>query len=136
MILGHRIVFSFSDSLHGTELWINDGTPGGAFILADINPGIYGSQPKELVTVDSLVFFSEFNHMNRRELWQTDGTPASTKMTQDINHGPGSSTPGTLDYQLGHLYFNAFTPPRNRAGIMDICAELDGNNRNGCRYRI
>jgi ELWxxDGT repeat protein len=41
--LGDELYFSGTDSAHGTEPWITDGTPGGTHLVADLTPGAASS---------------------------------------------------------------------------------------------
>ena len=39
MPMGNKVVFRATTAATGTELWVTDGTPGGATLLKDIQPG-------------------------------------------------------------------------------------------------
>jgi ELWxxDGT repeat protein len=33
-----RALFTADDGVHGEELWVTDGTPGGTLLVEDLNP--------------------------------------------------------------------------------------------------
>ena len=73
--LGSKTLFSATNELHGTELWVTDGTMQGTGLVSDtlVGPqsGIAGGPP--FVSVAGLTFFS-----NTSGWWRTDGTPSGT----------------------------------------------------------
>src|SRR6185503_3176685 len=48
VLVDDRIFFSGDDGIHGSELWVIDGTPPAPRLLADIKSGPQGSAPAEL----------------------------------------------------------------------------------------
>jgi ELWxxDGT repeat protein len=89
-------------------------TVPSAVRVRDINPGLPGSNPTELVAFRGLIFFAADNGFQGRELWTSDGTPQGTRLLKDINLGPNDSSPQYLtlvrDDRLptkGLLYFTA-----------------------------
>jgi ELWxxDGT repeat protein len=108
--LGNNLIFSPTESDQpGTsfEPWISDGTVEGTRLLKDIEPGVLGSDPRELTAVGDLVFFSAFDTAHGRELWVTDGTTEGTRLVKDLNHGPGDAFPRNLASIRGVLYMAA-----------------------------
>ncbi len=77
------------DNLHGQELWVTDGTPLGTSLLADLDPGIYGSgSPRTITDLGTgRAIFSAAVGSASRELWVTDGTAGGTSLLKDITPG-------------------------------------------------
>jgi ELWxxDGT repeat protein len=105
--VGSANFFAASDALHGVELWRSDGTADGTYMVADIAPGLPGSNPVDLTAVNGLVFFAANDGVSGIELWCSDGSPQGTHLVSDINPGPGSSSPQQLIGYSGYLYFFA-----------------------------
>jgi len=105
--LGDELLFKGDDGVHGTELWITDGTVAGTRLLKDINPGLGGSDPYRFTKVRDLCFFSATTSEFGRELWVTDGTSAGTRLTKDINPGVASAGPYAFASTNEVLYFTA-----------------------------
>lgn len=82
----------------GTELWFTDLTIRGVF--ANIAPGSASSNPKNLRTIGSHVYFAANDQSTGEELWRTNGYAAGPIRLADINPGAGSSNPSAL-VQLG-----------------------------------
>jgi ELWxxDGT repeat protein len=81
-INGH--VFAGEVQEYGSELWVTDGSAKGTFLLMDIYPGYYGSQPESFVECKGKVYFSANHPKYGRELWVTDGTIEGTMLFMDI----------------------------------------------------
>lgn len=82
-----KVLFTADDGVHGTELWITDGTEEGTKLVKDINPGNEGSDCGIFHLVGDQVFFIANHPDLGRELWKTDGTEAGTQLIRDINSG-------------------------------------------------
>ncbi|MDP9193332.1 MAG: hypothetical protein M3P06_16675 [Acidobacteriota bacterium] len=67
--LDGRIYFRGFDTAHGAEPWVTDGTSAGTHLLVDLYPGTKGSDPRELTTAGSHLFFSADTPDRGRELW-------------------------------------------------------------------
>jgi len=89
----------------GREIWRSDGTPGGTYEIADLEPGPGGSLPERFVIMGSEVFFRACTSALGCELWKTDGTTAS--LVLDVLPGAQGSTPASLRVAGGLLFFTA-----------------------------
>ncbi|GAB4013567.1 hypothetical protein GCM10028808_33070 [Spirosoma migulaei] len=104
--------FPIYTNAEGGELWRSDGTPGGTYLLKDINPGPNGSGlgayngtgnpnntsgPLEIRTVNGTTYFFANDGTNGLELWKTDGTANGTQMVQNLN-------PGTRSQPISNLW--------------------------------
>lgn len=61
--------FPANDGVHGTELWQSDGTAEGTVMVMDINPGVGGSQPGNLVVLGNTLYFTADDGEHGREIW-------------------------------------------------------------------
>jgi ELWxxDGT repeat protein len=90
-----RALFSGTDPLRGTELWITDGTPAGTRLVEDINSNAQGfasSVPSHFAALDDgRVVFAADDGANGVEPWITDGTAEGTRLLHDINPGAAGS---------------------------------------------
>jgi ELWxxDGT repeat protein len=69
------LVFSASDSAHGTELWQSDGTATGTLLADDIVTGPGSSNPTRLAVAGNQVFFAANDVIHGIELWTATITP-------------------------------------------------------------
>jgi len=74
----HGLVFAANDGVHGTELWVSDGSTEGTTLLVDLRPGLASSGPANLTASGGLVFFDADDGVHDAGLWRTDGTPEGT----------------------------------------------------------
>ena len=103
-----RVFFSAADAEHGQELWATDGTVSGTRMVADMEPGSVGSQPRSLTVFGNQLFFTAAVGDAGRELWASDGTPGGTVLVKDVDPRPGrSSDPLLLTVHAGRLFFPA-----------------------------
>ena len=92
--------FVADDVVHGSELWVTDGTTAGTRLVRDLTPGqTDGIDPRgnhstfsDLVWMGSRVYFV----LNHRELWATDGTLAGTEMIRDLDGVVSGDDPGII----------------------------------------
>jgi ELWxxDGT repeat protein len=56
-------------------------------ILANINPGVAGSNPTNFKILGNILYFKATNTSSGTELWKTDGTTAGTAMVTDLIAG-------------------------------------------------
>src|SRR5947209_17134891 len=79
------IFFVRTTDANGAELWVTDGTPGGAHLVKDINSGTVSSGPFNLFNANGLLFFDANDGVHGPELWISNGTNAGTTLLKDIN---------------------------------------------------
>lgn len=113
-VLGDKIFSAADDGIHGAELWITDGEPGGARLLKDIWPGVRGSEPSQFHVFGNRLLFAANSPENEAaisesgsELWITDGTLEGTRLVKDINSGGGASDIKWMVNAGGVAYFQA-----------------------------
>jgi ELWxxDGT repeat protein len=108
---GDRVVFNSSDSTHGHELWVSDGTTEGTHLLVDLSTlSSFGSNPTDLASINGVVYFSAFDDVHGIEPWITDGTVQGTKLAADIEPGlAGWSQPQNFVKAGEHIFFSATT---------------------------
>lgn len=72
---GGKLYFNGFDQVHGSELWVTDGTPGGTGLVKEVLPGPNGFPPVGGFTFagDTLYFVA-----GSGAIWTTDGTEAGT----------------------------------------------------------
>lgn|GEM_PF-4942643 len=85
-----------------------------ANLIKDVRPGNQGSDIKELVVMNGIVYFTADDGIHGRELWRSDGTANGTYMVKDINPGSGQSFINSLTVMNGRIYFAAYE--RNNGG--------------------
>jgi ELWxxDGT repeat protein len=102
--LNSKVYFAADDSIHGSELWVSDGTASGTAMVRDICPGTTSSAPFGFSAAAGYYIhqFSEYNGklyfragdgVHGTELWATDGTTIGTALVSDIWPGAGNSNP-------------------------------------------
>ena len=94
--------------MHGAEVWITDGTPEGTKLLADIVPGVAGSDARHFKAGVNFVFFSAYDAENGWSLWRTNGTTEGTQKIIDVIPGNDKSIyPNNLSSVSDKFYFGA-----------------------------
>lgn len=78
-----RLYFAGSDSQHGQEPWVSDGTTNGTLLLADLTPGTQGTFVDAFLGLRAGVVF-----VTDKGLWRTDGTAASTRALHAVGAWP------------------------------------------------
>jgi ELWxxDGT repeat protein len=107
--------FPGSDSLHGEEPWVSDGTVAGTKMVKDIILGSTGSQPKFFTAYCGNVYFSALGmagNFVRTILYKTDGTVNNTSIIPGLSSNP--SIPAGVLYDKivynNKLFFGADFP--------------------------
>jgi ELWxxDGT repeat protein len=99
-----KLYFSASDSIHGLELWMSDGSTAGTVMVSDINTGIAGSAPDALYAYKGKLYFAATTAANGHELWTTDSATGTTALLKDLTAGGNSLITEYTPYN-GKLYF-------------------------------
>ena len=102
IVLGDTFYFSAFDEMHGNEIWTTNGEQPN--LLADIVPGIAGSNPSHMVAYAGNVYFGAGD-----QLWKTDGQSVEPVLPATKTDG---SRPSELIAVDDRLIFTAFTPDR------------------------
>ncbi len=105
--LGGKFYYTANDGVHGTELWVTDGTEAGTMMVKDIYAGSTGSTPHALTVLGDKLYFAAGNWVSGVELWKTDGTAEGTVVVKDIRPGKGGSGPHSLTVVGNKLLFVA-----------------------------
>lgn len=104
-------VFRATDTTHGLEIWVTNGTSAGTALLKDINPGLYPSDVeyiRSIGTTGKATFTASVDGIVR-QLWVTDGTSAGTQLLQS-SVGNANFSFSVLNNRLlyeaddGHVY--------------------------------
>src|SRR5260370_41969019 len=103
-VVGGIAYFGASDGTHGMELWASDGTATGTVMVADLNPGPFGSYPGSypggIVQAGDKLFFNANDNLHGDELFvlkrpRTDTDNASTAALPAVI-SPSASPAGVL----------------------------------------
>ena len=65
---GSLVFFSGNDGVHGSELWVTDGTAPNTRMVADLNPGPRSSRPHLLAGAGEILYFSADDGVRGSEL--------------------------------------------------------------------
>jgi ELWxxDGT repeat protein len=87
---GSKVLFHAWESVHGSELWISNGTVPGTKLLKDILPGSQSSFPQGLTRLGNKVVFSASTPAAGREVFISDGTTRGTLLLKDVFPGTKS----------------------------------------------
>ena len=81
------VLFSATTSNEGEEIWRSDGTFKGTYLVKDLNPGPWSSNPHGFVNMDSYALFSAELRSVGTVVWKSDGTASGTHplTTEDGN---------------------------------------------------
>ncbi|MDJ0620794.1 MAG: DUF4347 domain-containing protein, partial [Calothrix sp. MO_192.B10] len=79
------------------------------YLVSDINPTSYGSNPRNFLHIGDIFYFIADNDVNGTELWRADLNTGVVSVVE-INPGSGNSNPSNLTNVNGILYFQAYDP--------------------------
>jgi ELWxxDGT repeat protein len=91
----------------GVELWGVTAEGDAVQRLADVNPGVGSSQPREFFVVGDLVWFTADDGAHGREAYVCDPSTGDVRSLGDLRPGPESSEPRVLGDDLGTLWIGA-----------------------------
>ncbi len=105
IVYKNKIYFTGRDDLHGTELFVTDGTAAGTQIVKDMEPGTAGSVPTKSIEYNGNLYFSCYAGV-AAGFWKSDGTEAGTVLVKS----GGGTEPFLNDIKLtavwnGKIYF-------------------------------
>lgn len=106
-VVGTRIYFTADDGVHGTELWVTDGSAGGTRMVRDIRPGPLSSRPSALGAFGGQVYFGADDGVHGHELWRSDGTETGTELVVDLTPGSANSWISANASGVGTLFVRA-----------------------------
>ncbi|WGM39017.1 M10 family metallopeptidase C-terminal domain-containing protein [Caulobacter sp. NIBR1757] len=87
---GGKVVFLGKDAVHGEEIWVTDGTPGGTGLLKEIVPDFYSTQILEIESYGSQALFGARLADQNWGIWITDGTGGGTTLLKTLGNFGGS----------------------------------------------
>lgn len=118
---GSWLFFGAGDPIHGRELWMSDGLPGGVRMVKDIQPGALGSLagespplPRPFAALGAQLLFVADDGASGHEPWVSDGTKEGTMPLGDLMPGPAPSDPTEITAVGGLAYFVASDPLHGR----------------------
>jgi uncharacterized delta-60 repeat protein len=111
------VYFAAQDDLNGRELWVTDGTAAGTRLVADINPGLPGSDPRNLTPFNGELVFSAIDAAAGRELHATSGS--APRLIVDLAPGSASSEFDGLFVMSNLLFFGAGDGPTEQPWVTD-----------------
>ena len=109
-VLGSKTLFFTDDGVHGTEMWVTDGTTNGTKLLKDIAPGPNGSRPSHwgpIAVMGNKAYFAATSGELDFALWSTDGTTEGTQLVHQFTVDYDDCPPSDFAVLNSRLYFAA-----------------------------
>ncbi|HEY9420799.1 MAG TPA: hypothetical protein VIW92_05255, partial [Thermoanaerobaculia bacterium] len=125
--VGGLVFFVASDPVHGEELWVTDGTPGGTRLVVEI---VAGEDRPDIAGMTAfkgrLYFWAHGEDYASPTLWTSDGSAAGTFEVVD----PDRFYPDSdfLVEHAGRLWFFATDRATNRSGLWSTDGSAAGTS--------
>jgi ELWxxDGT repeat protein len=88
---GERVVFAANDLVSGVEAWRSDGSAARTLLVNDLAPGSASSNPEQLTTVGSKVFFTAYTPATGVELYVMPLAATGAPLAENLGLGcPGA----------------------------------------------
>jgi len=100
------VYFTANNGINGRELWVTDGTVGGAEMVLDLNSGTTGSNPENLTVYNNALYFTATHPTLGTEIFKMNTTQNIT-LLKNIANSSNSSLPTDLIVYDNKLYFSA-----------------------------
>ncbi|MEJ0043672.1 MAG: ELWxxDGT repeat protein [Rhizomicrobium sp.] len=127
-VSGSKLFYTSTPGNNGQDLWVTDGTAGGAHLIEQI-PGANGNvNLGQDIAMGGSLYFVANDGTHGNELWKSDGTPAGTGLLKDINP-TGSASPDKFAVLGSELFFAADAGGRPRRAALD---ERRQHREHGC----
>jgi ELWxxDGT repeat protein len=109
--LGNVAYFQATDGVHGRELWRTDGTSGGTKMVADLEPGEFGSEPTKMFVFKNELYFTAFDPgAYTAAVWKTGGSAKFVRICDTVESWQPFA-PVTQRAVVGNELFFINTPP-------------------------
>ena len=107
--LGSKTLFITDDGVHGTELWVTDGTTDGTKLLKDIAPGASSSfsYAIQIAVMGNKAYFAASSGELDHALWSTNGTTEGTQLVHQFTVDYDDCPPSDFAVLNSRLYFAA-----------------------------
>ena len=108
--LGSQTLFFADDGVHGSEMWVTDGTSNGTKLLKDIAPGASSSAANysnQFAVIGNKAYFAASSGELDFALWSTDGTTAGTQLVHQFTADYDDCPPNNFAVLNSILYFSA-----------------------------
>jgi ELWxxDGT repeat protein len=87
--VGTRLFFRANDGVHGTDLWVSDGTEAGTTLVKDLHPALGTANIWPMTGLQNRLLFTITTAPDKYELWSSDGGEAGTWYLGPINSFSG-----------------------------------------------